>query len=245
MRNLTEGVKDDGGKNRLDLLSARWIQGVGKVLTFGAAKYADHNWRRGLKLSRCLAAALRHLFAFLGGEDCDPETGLSHLYHASCSLMFAAELHETHPELDDRYYEPKQTALVEEPRSELCPPTANCAGCEIGRYRKLTTGQYFIRGKSCYQSKVEMAMQVSKVVEAQEAAHLAAGLHPRGPGQEAVETFLGRAARGENTFCYGYDCLTNCPIGTAKKHPDDKDRRFKGVRCEVAALELLKEMDHE
>ena len=134
---------------------------------------------------------------------------------------------------------------MEEPRSELCPPTANCAGCEIGRYRKLTTGQYFIRGKSCYQSKVEMAMQVSKVVEAQEAAHLAAGLHPRGPGQEAVETFLGRAARGENTFCYGYDCLTNCPIGTAKKHPDDKDRRFKGVRCEVAALELLKEMDHE
>lgn len=98
-----QGVKHDAEKIQLDLLSARWILGVGQVLTFGARKYAAHNWRKGIKISRLLGAALRHIFAFLGGEDKDSETGLSHLYHASCCLMFASELHETHPELDDRF----------------------------------------------------------------------------------------------------------------------------------------------
>lgn len=77
--------------------------GVGAVLTFGAKKYASHNWRKGLHQSRLLGAALRHVVAYLGGEDRDPESHLSHLYHASCCLMFASELLETHPELDDRW----------------------------------------------------------------------------------------------------------------------------------------------
>lgn len=97
------GIKHDGEKVRLELLSSTWLFGVGRVLTFGAKKYAAHNWRKGLELSRLLGAALRHILLFLGGEDLDPETGLSHLYHASCCVMFASELHETRPDLDDRY----------------------------------------------------------------------------------------------------------------------------------------------
>lgn len=102
-KNLNEGTKYDSDKNRLDLLSSTWIEGVGKVLTFGAKKYAAHNWRKGIQTSRLMGAAFRHLFAFNRGEDVDPETGLSHLYHASCCLMFVSELLETKPELDDRY----------------------------------------------------------------------------------------------------------------------------------------------
>jgi hypothetical protein len=97
------GTKHDAEKIRLDLLSSDWIEGVGDVLTFGAKKYAAHNWRKGIKFSRLLGAALRHIFAFLRGEDLDPETGLSHLYHASCCLMFCSELHKTMPEMDDRF----------------------------------------------------------------------------------------------------------------------------------------------
>ena len=96
-------TKKDQGKNRLDLLSSVWIRDVGLVLTFGCQKYAAHNWRKGLAQSRLLGAALRHLFSYLGGEDLDPETGLCHLAHASCCLMFASELRETRPDLDDRY----------------------------------------------------------------------------------------------------------------------------------------------
>jgi|ERR1035437_293724 hypothetical protein len=101
---LLTGIKHDDSKVRLDLLSPIWLNGVGKVLTFGCKKYSANNWRGGLAHSRTLGAALRHIFAFMSGEDNDPETGLLHLYHASCCLQFASELHETKQKLvDDRY----------------------------------------------------------------------------------------------------------------------------------------------
>ena len=63
------GTKHDQEKTRLDLLSPRWLEGVGKVLTFGARKYDSWNWAKGIQRSR----------------------------------LFAAHLHETRPDLDDRY----------------------------------------------------------------------------------------------------------------------------------------------
>jgi hypothetical protein len=99
----TGGIKHDDGKPRLDLVSSIWIKGVGQVLGFGAKEYAPHNWRKGLQISRLLAACLRHVFSFLGGENNDKDSGLSHLYHASCCLMFAAEMMETRPDQDDRW----------------------------------------------------------------------------------------------------------------------------------------------
>lgn len=98
------GVKFDQGKPRMDLLDARAIEQLSLVLTFGAEKYAAHNWRKGLSKSRLLAAALRHLFAYLRGEDSDPESGLSHVAHAMCCCMFLLGL-EHRVDLDDRYRE--------------------------------------------------------------------------------------------------------------------------------------------
>ncbi len=99
----TKGLKYDSDKEPVSLLSRIWLLGVARVMGFGAHKYAAHNWRNGLERSRLVSAALRHILAYNEGEDLDPETGLSHLDHASCCLMFAREMHETHPELDDRY----------------------------------------------------------------------------------------------------------------------------------------------
>lgn len=96
-------MKFDNGKPRMSLLSKRWLWGVASVMTFGAVKYAAHNWRKGIEQSRLLDAALRHITAYMEGEDNDTESGLSHLYHASCCLMFLSELKETKPELDDRW----------------------------------------------------------------------------------------------------------------------------------------------
>ena len=96
------GLKYDSDKPRMDLLDPHAIEQLAKVLTFGASKYAAHNWRKGLHKSRLIAAALRHLFAYLGGQDKDPETGLSHVAHAMCCCMFLLGL-EHRPELDDRW----------------------------------------------------------------------------------------------------------------------------------------------
>jgi hypothetical protein len=107
----TGGRKDDGGKAPLDLLSSLWLFGVAQVLGFGAKKYAAHNWRKGIKQSRLIAAALRHLLAFNDGESFDPESQLCHLLHASCCLMFAYEMFLTRPDLDDRYRVPVPEAV--------------------------------------------------------------------------------------------------------------------------------------
>ena len=58
------------------------------VLTIGAKKYEDRNWERGIKFSRCLGAALRHITAWWEGEELDPESGIHHLAHAICELLF-------------------------------------------------------------------------------------------------------------------------------------------------------------
>jgi hypothetical protein len=98
---LAMGVKDDNGKPRMDLLDPVALHELAKVLTFGAGKYAAHNWRKGIKQSRLIAALLRHVFAHLGGEDKDPESGLRHIAHAMCCCMFLLGLAERE-DLDDR-----------------------------------------------------------------------------------------------------------------------------------------------
>lgn len=97
------GTKLDSEKADLSLLSSSAVFAIGRVMTFGKKKYSSHNWRKGIALSRLLAASLRHIFQFLAGEDKDPESGESHLAHAGCCIMMALELHETRPDLDDRY----------------------------------------------------------------------------------------------------------------------------------------------
>ena len=98
-----QGHKDDGDKPRLDLIDSYATEELAKVLTFGAKKYPAHNWRKGIAVSRLIAAALLHLFALLRGEDTDPETGLSHASHAQCCCMFLVWTLKKRKDMDDRF----------------------------------------------------------------------------------------------------------------------------------------------
>ena len=86
----TEPQKFDGEKIRVELLPVDALEEIAKVLTFGAIKYAAGNWATGsgFKWSRLAGALLRHIFAWMRGEDRDPESGISHLAHAGCMLLF-------------------------------------------------------------------------------------------------------------------------------------------------------------
>ncbi len=103
VQNTAHGLKYDANKTPLELLSPIALNEIGKVLAFGAKKYDSHNWRKGLKWSRVAGAAMRHLLAWLGGENVDPESGISHLAHLGCCVMFLLEYETTHKELDDRW----------------------------------------------------------------------------------------------------------------------------------------------
>ena len=88
-----KGIKYDGEKPKMNLLPPKAIVEVAKVLTFGAEKYDAENWRKLDDLqNRYTAGALRHIFAHMDGENLDPETGLSHMAHALCCLLFKLEI---------------------------------------------------------------------------------------------------------------------------------------------------------
>ncbi len=101
MEPKNNGTKYDQDKPRMDLLDAEALEGLAKVLTFGANKYAAHNWRKGISNSRLIAALLRHLFAICRGEETDPESGLPHIDHVGCCWMFLSNNMKKRPDLND------------------------------------------------------------------------------------------------------------------------------------------------
>lgn len=102
MSELVEGAKSDQGKVGVHLLPSDPLIEIAKVLDFGAKKYAAYNWTKGIKWSRVFAASLRHMWAWFKGEDRDPESGLSHLAHAGCCILFLLQYELTRRSFDDR-----------------------------------------------------------------------------------------------------------------------------------------------
>lgn len=98
MSKKNDGVKFDSGKNRLDLIIPEFIEDLGQVLTFGAEKYGPNNWQQlADSEGRYYAALQRHLQAFKRGEPNDCGSGMPHLAHAACDLMFLHYLTEVAP----------------------------------------------------------------------------------------------------------------------------------------------------
>jgi hypothetical protein len=83
-----EGKKFDTDKLPWHLLPGDAVEEIVKVLQFGAGKYSERNWEKGMAWNRPFAALMRHMWAWWRREERDPETGLSHLAHAGCCLLF-------------------------------------------------------------------------------------------------------------------------------------------------------------
>lgn len=91
-----DGVGKVGKKNtkpeRFDLLPWDALEEVARVYDFGSRKYAERNWELGYSWSLSYQALVRHIVRFWLGEDKDPESGLSHMAHATfhclCLLSF-------------------------------------------------------------------------------------------------------------------------------------------------------------
>lgn len=84
-----DGVKYDQDKPRWDLLPMDEVEDVVRILTYGSKKYEDDNWMRVRPFRRrYFAAALRHLCKWRSGEITDKESGMPHLAHATCCLIF-------------------------------------------------------------------------------------------------------------------------------------------------------------
>lgn len=99
---------------RYDLIPAGPLAAVARLYGKGAAKYDDHNWRRGYAWSLSFASMMRHAWAFWRGQinddhepgcppDCTKHTEEPHLasviFHAMALLEFTARF----PQYDDRF----------------------------------------------------------------------------------------------------------------------------------------------
>lgn len=104
---VAKATKFDEGKLDWSLLPYDAVEDIVQVLAFGARKYNEvgvsgpsgWNWSKGEGLGkwRTIAAVMRHITSYMRGQTLDPETGLNHLAHAGCGILFLLHYHK-HPE---------------------------------------------------------------------------------------------------------------------------------------------------
>lgn len=83
------GKKFDTGKTRWDLMDFGILNEVAEVITIGADRYGDDNYKKVKPFKpRYIGAAIRHWVAWITGEVLDPDTGKHHLAHMICNLIF-------------------------------------------------------------------------------------------------------------------------------------------------------------
>ena len=93
----------NGGKPQWAIVDFKSLEPMVEVLEFGAKKYARDNWKKGLPTREICESLLRHIFAYLDGEDVDPESGISHIGHMQCNTMFLAYMErELKEQFDNR-----------------------------------------------------------------------------------------------------------------------------------------------
>lgn len=66
----TGAVRDiQEGKGRYDLISPIALERLARHYENGAKKYGEHNWQKGMPLSRYLDSLIRHAYKLVAGMD--------------------------------------------------------------------------------------------------------------------------------------------------------------------------------
>ncbi len=76
---MSGALKNDQEKSDFSLVPAVFLDAVARAFMVGEKKYGRYNYYKGHKTSQLIAAAMRHLTAFMEGEENDPIDGQPHL----------------------------------------------------------------------------------------------------------------------------------------------------------------------
>jgi hypothetical protein len=98
----SSALRYNSGKLQWSLVDFDALEDMVKVLEFGAKKYSADNWKKGLNTNEITESMMRHLFAYLRGEDIDPESGLPHTGHIMCNAMFLSYVQKFAQKFDGR-----------------------------------------------------------------------------------------------------------------------------------------------
>lgn len=121
----TGATKNDKAdcKVEVDLFPPSAYYAISTVFTYGKHKYDSWNWAKGLAYSRMYGALQRHLNAWFSGQDLDPETGFSHLWHAGCNIamLIHTEMVVKDARVNPLKYLPEKQLLDDRPM-QFFPP---------------------------------------------------------------------------------------------------------------------------
>lgn len=120
------GLRYDSGKARYDLIPSDALEDLASLYAYGANKYAERNWEKGMSWGRCFASLMRHSWAFWRGENIDPESGYHHMTHAAWNCLALVSYAKRGRGTDDRALEPNKTHYrISEasPTSDASPST--------------------------------------------------------------------------------------------------------------------------
>lgn len=132
-----EAGHDDTQKIGLQyILSMPGLIDVAKVGDFGAKKYGQWNYKKGMKWMRLLGSCSRHLCSFIGGEDIDRESGISHIAHFVYDGLMLLDYTKRHKELDDRFVD-ELDAPIFKPFTEEEKLVLDNYGSECGEHCEL------------------------------------------------------------------------------------------------------------
>lgn len=107
-KELQQGDRFNEGKLKWSLVDWDAFEEMVRVLMFGAKKYDAHNWKKGLKVTEIVESLQRHVNAIMRGEDIDPESGLPHIGHIQCNVMFLGYMFKYRKNMDDRFRDPNK-----------------------------------------------------------------------------------------------------------------------------------------
>lgn len=113
MQSKTGGLRYNETKPEWSLVDYDALESMVRVLEYGKKKYSAFNWKKGLPYTSTIESMLRHIYAFLDGEDLDPESGLPHTGHIMCNAMFLSYYYEFQREQDDRFKDANKTTKAE------------------------------------------------------------------------------------------------------------------------------------
>lgn len=131
---LGGGLRFNEDKLRYDLVHPLAHRDMVDILTFGAKKYFDRNWEKGLSWTSVIASLKRHVEAIDAGEDFDPETGKLHIAHAACNVHFLNAFYYIFPQGDDR---PKKFLTLPKIGLDIDGVVANFASAWSRKYKEV------------------------------------------------------------------------------------------------------------
>lgn len=106
---VERAMRFNGGKTRWSLIDFNSLEGMVDVLEYGTKKYSPNNWKKGLNTTDVFDSLMRHLIAYLSGEDNDIESGLPHTGHILCNAMFLAYMERFNKTFDNRFVDGNKT----------------------------------------------------------------------------------------------------------------------------------------